>query len=291
MTPWIPKSPALGITHYLAFLLHQGLLPLAASGLIALLCLYRVCRDDDLRVYGRVFLAWTAGLLFVSLAVPAVDQMFARQRGATPLQFDLPRGLRYLVPFLLLAWFWPLRIYSRRQSTRRQEVLVRLAWLLAMLWFGSHPPVRRGVPWIRDDRLLHEVLLAVRSQTPPGARILPFEFGGLAVRYGALRPVVYDRRDGGAMAYVSHRSLLDWHRTSLRYDAVQALPWTASKLAALADFGHDLGAEFLLLQWPSPLEIPPDMPVRTVAANEQFALMALLSGRQDGVNQSRPPRP
>ncbi len=80
----------------------------------------------------RLMLAFTFAVAFLGGAVPAIEAGIARAMGRTPMQMDLIRSVRFLVPLLLLFAFWG--VTQRRHRGPRAVVLViafALAWVAA----------------------------------------------------------------------------------------------------------------------------------------------------------------
>ena len=149
--------------------------------------------------------SWLAGLFLVSCVLPTVDQSVARMQGGLPLEVDLIRGLRYLVPLLLVLCVWALAAVVRSRE--------RLGWVATLVlgvgWLNQDTDalVGRLQTWgyrQRDGRQLVDALRAIRDLTPPGSLVLP-RSDTLAVRYEALRAAAFSEKDMNVLIYVNQQ--------------------------------------------------------------------------------------
>lgn len=238
----------------------EGLIwPAAAAGGLALAAVSGEQR-------GRVAMVglWCAGLLCACVLIPQVEQVLATRRGAIPIQIDLVRGLRYLVPIALLLCLWPLAVLERRlERSPGSRVAPRsiplLGLALAALWIGAHPvePVRTALSCWSLGRFAcappgwaveAEAVEAVGRETPPGARILPSYLApSLALRYRAQRPVVHCYKDLGVFLYANHARLVAWFQTYKKMMAALARETPSQRFRAHAYLARELGADYALV--------------------------------------------
>jgi hypothetical protein len=235
------------------------LLPLGLLGTALLLML----RRTDRKILGLVGM-WISGILVASVGIPSVEGAIERAFHLLPLQIDLVRGIRYLVPFMLLVALWPLAEISsqlRRLGDRRGVALVMLSGaLLVSAWAYEHPPypteLLRGLQCLAQGRLvctesgqLGRTLDGVREATPPGSRILATALP-MQIRYRSTRPVLYTKRDGDILGMANHAGLVEWERRNARMNEILGIPETGPRLAELAAFGRELGADYLFVDFP-----------------------------------------
>jgi hypothetical protein len=228
---------------------------------------------------------WMVGLLVTSMLLPFIDHEVARARRAFPLEYDLVRGLRYLVPFMLLFVLWPLAEISRRSTARPSRIgavgPTLVGAFLVSVWIYWHPPVSLsglGQCWSqgrvacgpRNDAEF-EALEAIRHVTPPGGRILPTDLP-LQIRYFSLRPVVHCRKDGGILAYMNHEELLKWHARSQALSSAQATDDPGARLERLVDLGVRFGAQYLFIGFPV---ADSTARYKVIWMNERYALIEL----------------
>lgn len=265
------------VAGFLFWMTRTGLLPLSLGGL----WLWRRAAPGLRAAEAprlRVALAWLAGLLLVSVAMPAVDQVVARFRHALPAQIDLVRNLRYVVPFLIGAWFWPLVLWTREAPNERlRRHRVALVFLGVGLWSCAHRPLGVGLSAGEDD-LLQDAIVAIRDAVPVRGQLLTIGVNALPVRYGALRPVVFAEKDGGCFLQVRPDRLPEWFRVLNRYRQVDAMADDGQRLVAGAALARELGAEYLLMR-NYPLETPPEVRLRTLFSNSAYRLYTVARQR------------
>ncbi len=101
--------PWLDFQQFIAIFAEDALLWPGLIGLVVLIWLKR----NDFRALGMVTL-WIAGIILVSVIIPTAEVTLFRNQSQIPFTVILVRGLRYLVPFLMLFCLWPLAELSRR---------------------------------------------------------------------------------------------------------------------------------------------------------------------------------
>ena len=96
---------------------------------------------------------------------------------------------------------------------------------------------------------LAEAITAVSKLTLPGSRILPINLEPLAIRYAAIRPVVWAYKDGAVLDKSNHEKLIKWHQVRERIREV----WKKTALSpekrtiGLLQLARELNAEYLLM--------------------------------------------
>ncbi len=239
----------------------QGYLALAgAVGMI-------VWRRGDRRSVLMV-VAWYAGVLAFSIGVPGLSAFLSWLLDrSVPLQIDLFRPVKYIVPFTAIFVIWPLAEGWRRVDSRAprgalaQAGLVALGLAVGVFWTSTHwysfdyvlPTVKAWLAGrVMSDQSINaprhiEAVRAVAAHTPTGARIMAASYP-LAVRYTALRPVVYCFKDGGPLSYSDSAGLLAWHDTYKRLGHMEARPITAQSWPRVLGEARALGAEYLFME-------------------------------------------
>jgi len=101
--PWLVYS------HILAILTSDGLLWPGLVGLGVLVWIKR----NELRSVALVIL-WIIGIIVVSVGIPTVEAAILNGRSATFITLIWVRGLRYIVPFLMLFTLWLLSELTKR---------------------------------------------------------------------------------------------------------------------------------------------------------------------------------
>jgi hypothetical protein len=243
-------------------------------------------------VVGMVLL-WAAGIFTAAVIVPSGERAAELAFNLAPLDTELVRNLRYLVPLMLLFWLWPLAEIAPRLVDPRAPRAAALAGLLLLTaWTATHTPEGRrlidaGV-CLTHGRLIcaptadtSGAVLAVREHTPPGARIFNFNVedkstsGMLSIRYDALRPLVYTVRDAGTYLYGQRARLPAWLAVTQRVDAIQAMSDPSARLEALIPLARELGADYLIFDFPAEPALLARYPVIEVWRNAAFTLVQL----------------
>ena len=254
----------------------------AFLGVVLLLMLRRRDKASVL-----VPLLWLVGVVIASVVLPLIDHTIARAHQSFPVQYDLIRGIRYLVPFLLLFSLWPLAEMTRRFRASGYRVgsssTIILGGVLVAIWSYWHPPLsptrlfscwstgRLACGWIPAPAA--DALRAIRARVPPGVPILATELE-LPIRYASLRPVVWNYKDGGLLAYVNHDELIEWNARKRELSIALLTEDSGIRLQRLAALGEKTGARFLFLR----ADLIDDVPTQArevVWMNEVYALIAL----------------
>lgn len=211
---------------------------------------------------------WIVGCLVCSVGVFLVDHAIARATGGLPVQISLVRGVRFLVPLSYLTGLLGLHatVAKTTGSARRAGnaiAAVLVVALAARLWDLAPDKIGRvpingarivlGRIGLRDRvppsrHYLLESQQALRELTPKGATVLPVGLNPQTVRYTALRPVPYCRKDGGVLAYTNPQKLMLWHDRWTRMEAIEELEPGTEKADRLLAFARYVGAEYLLVR-------------------------------------------
>lgn len=187
--------------------------------------------------------------------------MIARTYQLIPVQVDLIRGIRYIIPFLLLFCLWSLVELEKTLKTRKIFAVVGV--LLVAIWIYQHPSstVLEAMACWRQGQLVcvpteySETIAgleAIKQLTPPEAKILPVgetvEKYALPIRYYALRPIVYSYKDGGALAYANHADFLGWYHRYQQVKAVKEEQSPHAKVKALIALSKQLSVQYCLIE-------------------------------------------
>jgi hypothetical protein len=279
----ILDTPA-AILEFVWILAKLALLPLAAF-LGLLLWLIRFPLPKVARLIGM----WYLGILTSAGLIPWIEHAIEQAYRLTPIQIDLVRGVRYLVPFLLLLIIWPLSlIYARlrRAQNARAGYRVLAAGLITIgVWAFLYPPfpvelgqgfacLLRGQLVCAPSETIGQTLDAVDRLTPTGARFLATALP-MQLRYRSLRPVLYNRRDGDILGMANHVDLLTWEGRDLSMQGIAAKSDPKIRLEMLVDLGRQLGADYLLIDFPTePISLA-DLHAQAVYVNPPYSLIRL----------------
>ncbi len=247
-----------------------GWLWLAGLGSFAVLAVVRrragVLLSLDLSFLGLL----AVGLLLASAGVTAADQLLSLARGASPLQIDLIRNLRFLVPVALLVLLAGLAWLSRPEAGPRAPYWLAATWGFVVLWLATHQslPIERLFsavemrrPAAADDTYGRDVLRLLKATGPPGSvLVLPAtrptdasELMSLAVRYGAQRPSFFQVKDLNLLSYSGASAIVEWSERRRLVAALEAASTIESFDAGLQGLLRREHVAFLLLHADGPI--------------------------------------
>lgn len=242
----------------------NGLLPLSILGLILLW----VLRKPD-RTKLKIVIIWTAGLICIVILVPYVEQIIERYFKLLPLETELLRGIRYLVPIMLILCIWPLSELNQRLKNRTAALVFAAAGLLFTgLWVNSYQPdfdkIGQAIGCLEQGKLVcitndeqTNLMQAIIKDVPPGAPIFAYTSGGpslsysLEIRYVTERPLVYTFKDRGLLGYANHTELLNWLATNQTLQSIEEKNDKPDRVEPLVWFARGLNAQYLLLDFPA----------------------------------------
>jgi hypothetical protein len=280
-------NPVAAFAQFATDAVFELLLPLAALGFYLLWRFGRVERTLLVLV-----VTWFSGVMIVTLGVTSLERVVESALRVPPVDTELVRGMRYLVPLLLIFWLWPLAELAPRFVHRRAALAAGLVGVLLLGgWTLTHTPearwmlnaslcLARGQLVCGDDREINELIMALR-QTPQGSRVWYFnesEKGAsltLAVRYLALRPLVYTDRDSGLFVYTDRPRLESWLMTKHQVEAIQALSKPTERLDLILPLAGELNAQYLAFDFPASPDDLARYPVEVVMQNKSFTLLRL----------------
>jgi hypothetical protein len=119
---------------------------------------------------------------------------------------------------------------------------------------------------------------AVREKTPVGSRIFS-EGQEVAIRYYALRPLVFSYKDGAPLAYTDQKQLLIW---SKEFETMQELTRLRkfffrrrAFVKRIVELAQATGSDYLLLQEPYQADQYYPEQLSLVYANAHYSLYEL----------------
>jgi hypothetical protein len=208
----------------------------------------------------RLILSLTFAVAFLSGAVPAMEAGIASAMGRTPMQMDLIRSVRFLVPLLLLVAFWGIAFQRHRLGLKASALVVAMA----LAWIGAtqaNPRYRQNTDiiaglqcWTRLQSTcpvegstdLARVVKELSAPSQYQGTVFSPEFG-LQIRSYARRSLAFDWKDTGWLAYSNHKQLVENLDHMQRYKTIAAMPDGADKHAAWLGFGAAVGADIVVL--------------------------------------------
>lgn len=249
---------------------------------LVLSLLYLTRRYPEKRLVGLLS-AWLSGILLIAVIIPLAEQAISRVLQRIPLELDLIRGIRFIIPLSLIATFlalatwragavglgrrWPFLIFALILliSTQKNTISVLVRPLKqAGFWQTSH-----------SQRDLQEALEFLRCQPTASGSVLSLlpRHQTLAIRYYSLKPLAYCSKDGPTFAYANHAGLLAWQENSLKVREFLTAPLAANQIAELMQLAQHLGAAWVVMPNTS---MPTDyQPPAGSFRNGHFAILAV----------------
>ena len=275
-------------------LLHStarfGLLWFALAGLILT---FIVFRSERPRL--KQLLVWMTGIAIVSILLPWVEITIERALRLIPFQTELMRGMRYLVPFLFIFWFYPFAELTRRSlQIGLTRAVFAIGTLLALGWLVLNPPGPfTGAAYVFDcwkngrficpsNRDHADALTFIRENIPGGSDFTVFltnRWSGIEVRYLGLHPMVYAYKDKGQLIFTNLEALEQWHAYQDREDVIfsrRKTPTLEGKCEGIVDFARDSGADYILTNFQCPPEVLRQYDTQPIYQNSTYTI--LMSG-------------
>lgn len=266
--------------------------PLIAVSLVSMALILILRRDD--RRSPVLLLVWALDLLLMSIVAPWVEGYVERRLRIIPLQTELVRGIRYLIPLMLVTCVYFFNELERRLKPRWAGVAVWVVGIvLAAGWIGVYPPDVEAIQkearcitqgqWVCAQQTPQQQLIqALRTQTPIGSRIYTsegnntFDDYGLMVRYMAERPLVYSFKDRGLLVYSNDQALKSWLDTCLAVEQLDAIrSQTSIYLDQSLELAQKLGAQYMILKGVPESAVERLRGTKLVFKNSQYLLVEI----------------
>ncbi len=259
-------------------------------GLAGLIFTFIVFPSERSRL--KQMLVWIIGIVFISVLVPWVEICIERTFRMIPLQTELMRGMRYLVLFLFVFWFYPFAEFTRRAvHIGVTRAIFAVGTLLTLFWLVLNPPQ----PFIAASSMFNcwqtsqficpydtdhaDALTHIREDTPKGSTFAVFlnnRWSGIEVRYLGLRPMVYAYKDKGQLLFTNLESLERWsYYQRLENDifSPKKAPTLDDKLTRIVEFARDAEADYILTNFPFPPEGQLQLNVITIYHNSTYSIL------------------
>jgi hypothetical protein len=239
---------------------------------------------------------WVMGIVFISILVPWVETTIEQTFRLIPLQTELMRGMRYLIPFLIIFWFYPLsQITKRSINTKLTNTIFIVGTITTFLYLYQNTPYPyRAIPSVincwNSGKIIcptitdHvEALTYIRENTPENSTFAVFltnRWSGIEVRYLALRPMVYAYKDKGQLLFTNLDALQQW----AEYQGLEgeifhqrASPNLEDKLQKMVEFAHTTQADYILTNFAFSEEMQELLNVTAVYQNDTFFVLRITS--------------
>lgn len=208
------------------------------AGLLKIDQLQPKARDD-----ARLLRYFLLGLIIASVGIAWSDQYIAGLLARRPVEIDLIRNIRFIVPILLIGTVWLLAAFERRVASvpyLRASILMA-GPVICLLWWYQYPtPLSVAVNRLLDggiavnelNRTANARIVDRIGRLPPHSTILPLpqslsqgevELVGLGVRYGALQPVAHLWKDVNILSYSGSPHVSDWLDTESELNQIATM--------------------------------------------------------------------
>ena len=234
---------------------------------LALLSLFFLLYGRGYRKRATTLIAVVCGVVVFSILLPCVEYIRTINSGV-PYQTAFVRPLKYMVPVIFVLSVWGLSALHERISGSIKSVFISsgISVLIGLMFvFYVHrkdPSVVRFVhPTIHAWR--HRVLLpektkmgpvhvetirAVRHFTPPQSKVFAASPFALAVRYAALRPLVYADKDGGIFAFSNYDALLKWYEIHKKVGKIKRDGYSPADVEqTIIPIARELDADYIVV--------------------------------------------
>lgn len=265
---------------------NMGLIPFGMVGIILLSALNRHDRRGFILV-----LAWLVSVIVVAALLPLTERFVESYLRILPVETDLIRGLRYLVPLLSLLGLWGMSALSMRLKSAPGKWLIAATGLLLVAgvfngrlehefrFNALRDCVKTGKALCLQKSDLQDVLETLIDRTEPASPVFfaahPADTTALTVRYLALRPLVYSWKDRGAG--VANMELMGrWLNiyTRLEKEGTTYL-WFQRDPKGLIDFVQSLGAKYLVLEGRVSISEVDALPADIFHKNNTYTILEL----------------
>lgn len=282
-----------GFRDFFYIMITNGLLPLA---FIAIPITFATNESKDDRQNQLIVVTWILGIIFTALIIPIAEHALAQANQAIPLQIDLIRGIRYLIPLAMIFILWALasihRYFTKRWAKLNSRIVAHLSWVLGIflvaiwMFFHPHPLDVALYPFqCLSQRTLFcpvitpemEMIEAIRVLTPEAEAKLLIEEGDsieLAVRYIALRSLVFAYKDQGSLGYANHEELLRWSQIRSELESIRSEQDRDFRFTRFIDLARSLGATHLVVR-STPASLSDD--VELLFSNSYGSLLLIYS--------------
>jgi hypothetical protein len=259
-------------------------------GLVGLILTFLMFRSERPRL--KQMLVWISGIVFVSILVPWVEIAIESRLRMIPLQTELMRGMRYLVPFLFVFWFYPFAELTHRSIRLGfTRAVFTVGTLLTLAWLIVNPPQPfrhasyvyncwQSGKFICPSNPDHaDALTYIREDTPRDSTFVVFltnRWSGIEVRYLGLRPMVYAFKDRGQLLYTNVKALEQWNSYQQWENEIfspKKTPTLDEKRAGIVEFARQTGADYILTNFSFPSEAQLNLNVIAIYQNSTYSIL------------------
>ena len=126
---------------------------------------------------------------------------------------------------------------------------------------------------------LTDALTYIREETPESSKFAVFfsnRSSGIEVRYLGLRPMAYAYKDRGLLLYSNVEALEEWFSFQQREDEIfsrRKTPTLEEKQELIVKFARDVGADYILTNFPFPPEVQLQLGVNAAYQNSNYSVL------------------
>jgi hypothetical protein len=232
------------------------------------------------------------GLVLVSIFLPWGEQMIEKRFRIVPLQTELVRGIRYLVPLMLALWIFPLAgLAQRLKNPWLTRGLMALGVVSAVFWMVVNPlqptgELQKEVACLASGKLIcptkqefAQTLVAIKTITPEKSTFVVMRQdwnNGTDIRYLSLRPLVYAYKDRGFLTLSNHTALERWYELFQFEQAIYRKSTKPDDQRQMAvDFARETHADYLLTDFPYTQDELSSFHLDVVYQNANFMVLKL----------------
>ncbi|GEM_PF-3969799 len=241
-------------------------LPIIAVGLFGLVFCLRSREQETLQA-GKFFVGLFLGLIFASVFVPIFFEIAFPGISFAMFKGELPRPLRYIVPLCYMASLLALKSFISESTPQRARLLLvsTAALAVCLFAFAIGPRAQRALSTlVEGQKKVEEVrtlVAAVSTMVPPRETIAAVMEDPLVLRYAALRPLAFARKD--VPSTVDLDRALQWQRNHRELQRLLKTEDTKRRVDGSINWARNLKSKYLVIELPREGE-------RLVAQNEEI---------------------
>ena len=224
-----------------------GIIPLFVIGTVAI----RLAGGERAHGVLALSLGATAGLVFATIVVPVAIEFLTPPLSAAVFKGELPRPLRYLVPLTYMVALAAAYDIWTRAPQRWGPRLIFVGVIIALVAGTAVAPralrtLRAALTRNNETVALLALLDAIQAHCSPDYPILAAMEDPLVIRYSALRPLAYARKDVPPLDSLA--GWRRWKRNAERLHKIQHMRNAGEKVTSAAAWARELGARFVVVE-------------------------------------------
>jgi hypothetical protein len=268
---------------------QNGLLPAALISLVGILILRRSNREPF-----KILLIWILGILLMAVFVPLTIHTVEKIFRLIPVESEMARAIRYLIPIMLLLILWfayevSLRIPLKPLPGAFYSLVLAVTLIGGTLWAAPMQALQDATACLLQGKIIcnnptdYDLLLqAIKTKVPEKSAVY-VTFGnngmlsyGMPIRYIAMRPLIYAFKDRALLVYSNNDALIRWGDMNEQTYAIDVLhEKTRQGLSEYLDLAKSLGAQYVVADFHADLSTLTGTQAKEIYSNKQFTLLEL----------------